>query len=129
VEQLNPHIRPVLAKLMHRRRQDVSRHERSNAERYGLVTTLGRAPDARDCGIEFLEATLDNRQQLAAMGRQLDVTCRAIEQPEPDAAFQFANQDAQTRGRYEERLGGTREIAMVCNETKRAELPGADFHY
>ena len=90
----NPHVRPLLSELAYRRRQDVGGHERRRAERYGLLIALGAAPDVRDRDIQLLEAPLNDGEEVPAVRGQLDVTRRAVEQPEPDPTFKLFDQHA-----------------------------------
>ena len=92
------------------------------------MTSFGAASDIRDCPVQFIETALDDREQFLAMSRELDVASRAIEKPEPDTGLQFPDQDAEPRWRDEQRFGRSREVAVLSDETERAQLPGADFH-
>ena len=68
-------------------------------------------------------------EEIAAMGGQGNLPCRAIEKPEAQLPFQFPDQDAEA-GRCEEHaLRRPREALVFRDEMKGSELAGREFHY
>ncbi len=68
-------------------------------------------------------------EQVGAMARETDLPGRAVEEAIAELSLELADQHAQARWRDEERLGRTREAAMVGHQMERAKLSGGEVHY
>jgi hypothetical protein len=120
IEKLNTHIGPLFLEIAHGRREDIGRDEGCSPQRDHLMSTFGATSDIRDCGVQLVEISPNDRQQLASMRRQLYVARGSIEQSKPNTAFQLLDQNAQSRWRDEKSFGRTREITVLCYQMKCA---------
>ncbi len=108
-------------------RQDVGGNERRGAQGDGLSPAARAASDAGHGFIELLEMPARCIEQVGAVARELDLPCRAVEQAVAELVLEFADQHAQARRRDEERLGRSREAAMVGHEMERPKLSGREL--
>ena len=123
VDQTDLDLRSPAPELFDRRRQDVGGHEEPRSHRQ-RVARLEREPgDSRRGGIDLIEASAGNHQQLAAVRREAHLARRPIEQAKPELAFQLFDHHAQARRRDEERARGPRERVVLGDEQERAQLP------
>ena len=71
---------------------------------------------------------LRRREQFISVSRRHDVASSAIKETESELGFELSYQHAQSRGSNEERFRCSRETAMLRDQLKCPQLPGAEFH-
>src|ERR1700731_3040178 len=71
---------------------------------------------------------LRRREQFISVSRRHDVASSAIKETESELGFELSYQHAQSRGSNEECFRRSRETAMLRDQLKCPQLPGAEFH-
>src|SRR5260370_19449286 len=71
---------------------------------------------------------LRRREQFMSVSRGHDVASRAIKETESELGFELWYQHAESRGSNEECFRCSRETAMLRDQLKCSQLPGAEFH-
>src|SRR5207302_7579618 len=105
-----------------RRRQQPGGDERCRADGQVTVRLRRRAADVHGRGLEVEQTSIGDRQELHAELGERHTPRGAVEQPEAELRLELAHQNAHSRLRDEQLLGGAREALMLRGEKESFEL-------